>query len=355
MNFPTENFPNETYINGLRNDDESVVENLYAEFRTPVIQAVTSLGGGQATGKSFFRTALVEAAKQARAGTLSLEVPFVDQLKSLAVAHFTDWMAERGQPMPEREIQADEPETTSFIPASDALRETRLQVDAWKKGEQKDAEGYALWQNIRRAENKLEGLTSPKTKNNFARNLFIVFAILTTAWVVWLFVFRSKTPAQVYDENFTLPQSLIEDVQKRYGAEMGNDSVSSQPSACKFLLTEADQFYKVKDFESAQMVLVQILEDSLAMCHSDALLYIGIIALEKEQPELALECFSKIEDLEHFGEDIYWYQALAFVKLAEQNPLLRDKASRAVERARSNTQDSVRRIQAEKMLKNLTQ
>ena len=168
-------------------------------------------------------------------------------------------------------------------------------------------------------------------------------------------MFRSKTPAQVYDENFTLPQSLIEDVQKRYGAEMGNDSVSSQPSACKFLLTEADQFYKVKDFESAQMVLVQILEDSLAMCHSDALLYIGIIALEKEQPELALECFSKIEDLEHFGEDIYWYQALAFVKLAEQNPLLRDKASRAVERARSNTQDSVRRIQAEKMLKNLTQ
>ena len=151
VNFPTENFPNETYINGLRNDDESVVENLYAEFRTPVIQAVTSLGGGQATGKSFFRTALVEAAKQARAGTLSLELPFVDQLKSLAVAHFTDWMAERGQPMPEREIQADEPETTSFIPASDALRETRLQVDAWKKGEQKDAEGYALWQNIRRA------------------------------------------------------------------------------------------------------------------------------------------------------------------------------------------------------------
>jgi len=97
------------------------------------------------------------------------------------------------------------------------------------------------------------------------------------------------------------------------------------------------------------------LSEELAVCQSDALYYIGIIALEQEEPELTLECFSKIEDLEHFGDDIYWYQALAFVKLAEKNPLLRDKAVRAVERARSNAQDSLRRAQAEKMLKHLSQ
>ncbi|MCB9305774.1 MAG: hypothetical protein H6565_04195 [Lewinellaceae bacterium] len=59
------------------------------------------------------------------------------------------------------------------------------------------------------------------------------------------------------------------------------------------------------------------------------------MALGQDQPALALECFAKIEDLEHFGEDIYWYQALAIVKLAEINPLLKEKARRAVERARS--------------------
>jgi hypothetical protein len=99
--------------------------------------------------------------------------------------------------------------------------------------------------------------------------------------------------------------------------------------------------------------LFEALHEELAVCHSDALFYVGIIALVQEDPELTLECFSKIEDLEHFGEDIYWYQALAFVKLAEKNPLLRDKAARAVERARSNTQDSLRRVQAEKMLEHL--
>ncbi|HRI60204.1 MAG TPA: hypothetical protein PK228_10790 [Saprospiraceae bacterium] len=353
MDYPTGNLTTEDYINGLRNNDKAVVEALYAEFRLPVIRSVAALGGSDASGKSFFRTAIVEAAKQAQAGTLLTEAPFFYQLKSLALAHYKDWLAEKGQPLPESETPSDEPDTASIIPESGALRETRTLVDAWKKGEQTEDARYPVWENIRKAERQLEGLTTAASKNHVARNIFIAFAILTVAWLVWLYVFRSKTPAQVYDENFTVPESLMTDMRQRYGPEMGNDSVSTRPSACEFYLTEADQFYQAKDYESAQGVLLQILDDSLTMCHSDALLYIGIIALEQEEPELALECFSKIEDLEHFGEDIYWYQALAFVKIAELNPLMRDKATRAVERARSNTQDSIRRIQAEKMLKHL--
>lgn len=348
---PTGSLSNEDYINGLLQADPAVLETIYADFRLPMVKILTSLGSSSATGRSFFRAALVETAQHARSGTLPADVPFFNILKSFGLAHYFDWLTEREQPLPENTPDPEEP--TFPLPDSDTLRATRAQIDAWKKGEQTQNAGFNLWEKIRFAENRLDEHSSPKSKNNLARNIFIAFVLITLGWIVWMFVFRAKTPAEVYDENFTLPKSLMEDMRHRYGPEMGNDSVSTRPSACEFYLTEADRFYQAKDYESATSVLAQILDDSLTLCHSDALLYIGIIALEEEKPELALECFSKIEDLEHFGEDIYWYQSLAFVKIAELNPLLRDKASRAVERARSNTRDSIRRVQAEKMLKHL--
>ncbi len=344
---------NEYYINGLRETDEDVLEAIYTEFRHPVVRSVTALGGSEAAGKVFFRYALVEAAKQYQAGTLTTEILFSDQLQHLAVAHYKDWLTEREQPMPSENEAQEETAPEVFTPTSEALRETRQTIDSWKKGEQTNDGFYPLWEKLRRIESRLSDEKPPKPKSHFARNLFILFALLTVAWLIWLYVFRSKSPAEVYDANFSLPESIMSDLRHRYGPERGNDSVSSRPSACEFYLREADVFYKNKDFESAQIALAGILEDSLTTCHSDALYYIGILGLQQEQPELALECFSKIEDLEHFGEDLYWYQALAFVKLAEKNPLLRDKAIRAIERTRSNTQDSLRRAQAEKMLEHL--
>jgi tetratricopeptide (TPR) repeat protein len=352
---PSQNLSNEQYINGLREADEAVLEAVYAEFRQPVVRAVTALGGGEATGKAFFRTAVVETGRLNRAGELPAEVPFFFQIKNLALAHYKDWLAERGQPLPESEPASDEPDLTSVVPASEALRETRQKMDVWKKGEQTDGDGYALWEKMRRIEHKFGNGETVKPQGNFSRNLFILFVLLTIGYVVYAWIDRTKTPAEVYDDNFTLPESIMADLRLRYGPERGNDSVSARPNKCELILREADNFYKSNDYASAQAVLFQIVEDELAVCQSDAFFYIGIIALQQEEPELALECFSKIEDLEHFGEDIYWYQALAFVKLAETNPLLRDKAARAVERTRSNTQDSLRRVQAEKMLKHLAE
>ncbi|GAB4493255.1 MAG: hypothetical protein OHK0019_16850 [Saprospiraceae bacterium] len=344
---------NEYYINGLRAADEAVLEAIYTEFRQPVVRAVAALGGSDATGRAFFRYALVEAAKQLQTGALTPEMPFSEQLQRLAIAHYKDWLTEREQPSASEGEAPPPTETELFTPTSEALRETRATIDCWKKGEQTEGELHQLWQKLRRIEGRLSDEKPPKPKSHFARNLFILFALLTVAWLIWLYGFRSKSPAEVYDANFSLPESIMSDLRHRYGPERGNDSVSSRPSACEFYLREADVFYKAKDFESAQIALAGILEDSLATCHSDALYYIGILGLQQEQPELALECFSKIEDLEHFGEDLYWYQALAFVKLAEKNPLLRDKAVRAIERTRSNSQDSLRRVQAEKMLEHL--
>lgn len=353
VNYPGENLSTETYINGLREADGTVLEAIYTGFRQPIVRAITAVGGSEAAGKSFFRTAVVEAARLTRTGDIRAEVPFFPQIKNLALAHYRDWLIEREQSLPETEPNPDEPDLMLETPDADALRTTRQTIDAWKKGERTDDEDYPLWEKIRVVEQKLAEGVVAKPKSNFARNLFIIFVLLAIVSLVWLYVFRSKTPAEVYDDNFSLPESLMADLSLRYGPERGNDSVTARPNACEFYLREADEFYKVKDHESAQAVLFEILEDSLAVCHSDALFYIGIIALEQEDPELALECFSKIEDLEHFGEDIYWYQALAFVKLAEKNPFFHDKATRAVERARSNTQDSLRRSQAEKMLKHL--
>lgn len=354
MNSLNEISSNEYYINGLRTGDEAVLKAIYAEFRQPVVRAVAALGGSDATGRAFFRYALVEAARQLQTGALTTEMPFSEQLQHLALSHYKDWLTEREHTSISGEETLSQTETGLFTPTSEALRETRQTVDFWKKGEQTDDELYPLWEKLRRFESQISDEKPPKSKSHFARNLFIFFALLTGAWLVWLYVFRSKTPAEVYDANFSLPESIMSDLRHRYGPERGNDSVSSRPSACEFYLREADVFYQAKDFESAQMALAGILEDSLTTCHSDALYYIGILGLQQEQPELALECFSKIEDLEHFGEDLYWYQALAFVKLAEKNPLLRDKAVRAIERTRSNAQDSLRRAQAEKMLEHLS-
>ena len=347
------NLSNEQYINGLREADGEVLASIYAEFQKPVVRAVSALGGSGAAGNVFFQTALIEAARQTRQVELPAEMPFFSYLKTLAQAHFSDWMAERGQPVPDIATDPEAPEISFPLPSSEVLRETRQKITAWRKGEQTDAEDYLLWQKMRDIERKTTGAAEDAPKSNFARNLLIFFVLLTMGYMAYVWFARSKTPAEVYHDNFVPPESLMADLSLRYGPARGNDSVTARPSACEFLLREADEFYKVKDYESAQEVLFEILSDSLVVCQSDALFYIGVIALAQENPELALECFAKIEDLEHFGEDIYWYQALAFVKLAEKNPLLRDKAARAVERTYSHTQDSLRREQAEKMLKHL--
>lgn len=347
------NLSNEQYINGLREADDEVLASIYAEFQKTIVRAVSALGGSGAAGNVFFQTALIEAARQAKQVELPAEMPFLSYLKALAQAHFSDWMAERGQSVPDVATDPEAPEFSFPLPSSEALRETRQKITAWRKSEQTDAEDYLLWQKLRDIERKTTGAAEDAPKSNFTRNLLIAFVLLTVGYMAYVWFARSKTPAEVYHDNFVPPESLMADLSLRYGPARGNDSVTTHPSACEFLLREADEFYKVKDYESAQEVLFEILSDSLAVCQSDALFYIGIIALAQENPELALECFAKIEDLEHFGEDIYWYQALAFVKLAEKNPLLRDKAARAVERTRSHTQDSLRREQADKMLEHL--
>lgn len=416
MTNTTGQFPNETYLNGLRDNPESTLAVVYDEFRRPVINAVTGRGGSEADGAVFFQAAALDAARLARAGRAPVQIPVSEWLKALSLAHYRDWLQERGQPMP----LADEPPDESIaaiLPDSAALQNTRSHIFAWKRlqrlepacrhqlleqarlpadesadtGEKEQAEnesecakqylshlqktasapetmpewarealrdrdGYALWQRTQALENQYSsGEPAAPEPSRIWPWAIIALLVAAIGYGAYQFFSRPKTAAEVFADNFSPPASLLDDMGERYGAEMGNDSVTARPNECMRLLQEADVYYRAKEFEAALDPLLLIVLDSTSICQSDAWYFLGIIQLELEDPATAIQCFAKIEDLTRYGEDLYWYQALAFVQLAKENPLMRDKAHRAVERALGNTNDPARREQAREMLKQLSQ
>jgi hypothetical protein len=402
---PTAESPNDYYTEGLRAASEEVVQAIYHEFRQPVVRAVESAGGSHADGATFFRVAVLQAAEQARQEQLPSAVPIFYWLRDVAVAQYRDWRSERGQVLPELPPPAAaEPDTQAALPDVEAMRALRQRVRAKRQFPHLDADcqqkfrasaaaettedvgdcldryrarlGEGDWSALSAAwvgallrdehfgkmwdladalEHRLAAgqplADEARPKSNFARNLLIFLLLLTTGYAAWAYFFRTKTPAEVYKANFNPPASIADDRAARYA----RDSVpTAMPEVCDVIFHEADEYFKQKTWREAAAVLLPVAQDeSLRECHSDALFYLGIISLQLERPELTLDCFSKIQDLERFGEDIYWYQALAFVQMAAQDPTRRDVARRAVERARSNTEVAERREQAEKMLKQL--
>lgn len=405
----TGQFPNETYLNGLRDNPESTLAVLYDEFRKPVIQAISTLGGSDADGAVFFLAAANDAARLARAGEAPVHVPVFEWIKALAIAHYRDWLQERGQTTPSQDDSM-----TLALPGTEALRLTRRRIFAWKRlhrldhdcrqslleqarempseetevappGKEtdcvkqylthlqtagapltempdwvlealRDQEAYTVWQRTQTLENQWSaGQPAAPESNRTWPWAIAALLLVAIGYGAYQFFYRPKTAAEVFADNFAPPPSLLGDLESRYGAELGNDSVTARPNECMRLLQEADVYYRAKEFESALDPLLLIVLDSNSICQSDAWYFLGIIQLELEDPATAIQCFAKIEDLTRYGEDLYWYQALAFVQLAKENPLMRDKARRAVERAIGNTQDDSRREQAEKMLHQLSQ
>ncbi|MCC6460848.1 MAG: hypothetical protein IT260_10290 [Saprospiraceae bacterium] len=414
MIHPTGQFPNETYLNGLRDDPESTLAVLYDEFRQPAIRAVTGLGGSSADGAVFFQAAVNETARLARENRIPAEVPVFFLLKALSQAHFLDWLDQRGQPQPEAPTEMSaQPEWQSLLPEPGALRQTRQKMLAWKQVQLLDAScrevllaptepdetpeaadtrhqhcteqyldrlktagalaldnelpgwpmavlrdraGYAVWLRTQQLERDWAmGKPPVPESNRIWRWAIAALLLVAVGYGAFQFYFRPVTAAEVFADNFAPPGSLMDDFEKRYGAEMGNDSVSARPNECVRLLREADLYYRAKEYQAALDPLLLIVLDSSSFCQSDAWYFLGVIQLQLEDPTTAIQCFAKIEDLNRYGEDLYWYQSLAFVQLAKENPLMRDKARRAIERTLGNTRDSLRRIQAENMLKKLSQ
>lgn len=197
------------------------------------------------------------------------------------------------------------------------------------------------------------GEQPPTNVNHFWRNAFIVLGILTVLVVAVQWFMRPKTPKEVYSDNFSAPQSLLDDLSARQANSPDNDSIGIRTEACQLAFADADAAYRSKEYRAAAAALAEVLDDSNKTCHSDAYFYLAIIGLHLDEPGLTLECLSSIEDLSRYGEDLYWYQALAYVKMATKNPMMQDKAVRAVNRVISNTEIPERREQAEKMLRQL--
>lgn len=404
--------PISTFAEGLQTADAAVVEQLYAEYRKPVARAVETAGGSNADGNTFFRVALLQCAMLVEKNALQPDLPAFDFLKYLAVEHFRDWAAEKQLQLPESRLEtpeliaqalpdaAERLELRQFVRAKrqwlrldeqcrkilgEYVRDSHLNLDtdplfsrdeseaclgkylqtlgasaeewprplpAWIVAALTDITFNRIWNAAETQESKLAMGQSAKAEpaSKITRNVLIVLGMLFLSYVIWLFFTAPKSAKAIYEENYKPPASIMAD----RAARAERDSIDvNLPEPCEQLLQEADVFYQQQNWDETASVLAAMLGDESEICKSDAFFYLGVVSLQMGEPEITVECLSKITDLERFGDDLYWYQALAFVKIAANNPLRRELAQRAVERARSNTELPERREQAEKMLREL--
>lgn len=401
MNHPSAIFPNETYLAGLRSADATVIEALYNEFRQPVSRAVEAAGGSYADGNTFFRVALIQTASEVQKDKYPAEVPVFLFLKWLAVAQYRNWLTEKGHELPQEPNSTEEektvidrlpgPEelryfrgvilakrtftkqtteeqkkwleaaeltrnrlhTTETATAAEAITATPDETDQQRMTALLDTHFHQTWSACEAIEKRLESGKVPVSGDNKAiRYAFVGFILLTLGYALFTWIFRDRTPEEVYDQNFEPPASIVADRAARYK----NDTLAPEmPEDCEIMFREADAQYQKKAWREAAASLAVLLNDSLKVCQSDALFYLSIIGLQMDRPELTIDCIAKIEDLERYGEDLYWYMALAYVKIAAQDPSEKDIARRAVQRALSNTEIPERRRQAEKMLEELAE
>jgi hypothetical protein len=253
-----------------------------------------------------------------------------------------------------REIQPEVRAYTQALQLSSATAQEGL--PDWVMAALQDEKGYALWQNTQKIEHRI-ATGQPIVKTVFKTNRtewiarFIFFGLLIGT-LIWIFYPKSvnENVEEAYNDVFAPPASIMADVEKRYGPSLAFDSVTARPDDCTQALQRADELYKKRNYVDALNEMGDLYENGDNLCQSDALFYLGIIFLQMEEPSRTIACFSKIEDLERYGEDLYWYQALAFVKKSETDPDQIKIAKKALKQAIANTENPERREQAEKML-----
>lgn len=390
---------NRNLLDELRRPEAGTMEFLYTRFRKPACRAVEGAGGSHADGNTFFRVAVIHACILAGRDELPETPDWGVFLTNLAEAHFRDWASERNL-----ETSLANPAAEEFLPDENSRVHTRKLIRArrqWQKLDKKcreevlsaskngdysvatpcinaylksvpdllppdnqtalpDVAVYALTNEdfnrilltVDRHEASLalnQSATKPAERR---KNRTIAAVVLLSAALiaVWAYFSEPKSAEAIFNENYAPPASILLDRAER----AARDSVAiSLPAECEQTLTEADIFFKQKNWEEAIGTLILMADNENDVCKSDALFYMAIAGLQLENPELSLECLSKISDIERYGEDLYWYQALTFVKIAAERPGKRSLARKAVERARSNTVIPERKARAEKMLSEL--
>lgn len=390
--------------------DDAVLQLIYTDIRPGVLRAVVAEGADASDGSVFFQAALVDTAELIRTGALPEGVPLYEALEEMTIAHFNAWLHDENsknitkledelEDSELEQLNADAQEVSDhWGPGSEQLAETRKHIYTWKKmgelrpscipellrtGGESDSicqaelatalgqpstdtslpiwaqaalqrqTDHQIWSKVRMYEQNLEkGLTidgqePPKKDNAIARYAFLFLLFATLGYVVYSWINAPKPAGEIFKENFEPPQSLLADINRRFE---NDTSGIVRPEQCTELLQQADVLYGAKNYSGTKDILFQILErESLGACHSDACFGLGLVFLKQNEPTDALQYFSKIDNVEAYGEDLYWYQALCFVQIAKMNANARPLALRAVERFLENTNNEERKKQAEKM------
>jgi len=215
---------------------------------------------------------------------------------------------------------------------------------------------YLVWTKLRAYDHNISrGLTidgvERSSGSTVAKYLFLTLLAVTVGYMVYAWFNRPKPAGEIFKENFTPPESLIADINRRFE---NDTSGIVRPERCEELLREADKFYGEKNYQAAMDPLGVMLDnEDLPGCRSDALFAMAIVSLKRNEPSETLQYLAKIDNIEAYGEDLYWYQALAFVQLAKSSASLRPVARKAVDRFLENTKIEERRVQAQKMLEEL--
>jgi hypothetical protein len=406
VNNTDSSFTEKDLIKGLSESDAAVIQFIYSHYKLDTIKSVQSAGGTLADGNVFFQTAFIDAAQLSRQHALPEDVPLKEVFTHLAKSHYLSWSKRNIVIEEQVDTEQAAPLLPSWIPDNTALSQTRKHIFVWKtmgklstgcqislmqqqvdddttcKTELVQAlavpvselpesetnlpdyaieallrkEDFLLWKTIRAYDDNIDrGLTIDgkeiKTDNTVAKYAFISLVVLTLAYVGFTLYNRPKSTDEIFKQNFEPPQSLLDDMNRRYE----NDTTGIvRPERCTQLLAQADAFYAEKNYAAAQDPLYEILNnDDLDACRSDAMFAMGIISLKTNDPAEALQFLSKIDNIEVYGEDLYWYQALAFVQMAKRSASYRVVARRAMERFLENTRNETRRIQGENMLNEL--
>lgn len=405
---PTDSsFSEHQLLLGLSNADPDTLKFIFTDLRPSVVKSVQALGGSPADGNVFFQTALMDTAQMARSTQFPEDAAVKEVLIELAKQHYSDWTKRNTPSEPSPEIPTEdldaEPLAPAWMPSDDALKATRQHIYVWKTlnklssgckatllelpieeettcktelaialskgstnpdptlpGYALDAlrrrQDYQIWTTIRKYEEYTEkGLTldgkAPKTDNTVLKYAFLTLLFMTLGYGLYSYFNRPKPAGEIFNQNFAPPQSLMTDMNRRFE---NDTSGIEKPERCADIFRDADAFYGQKNYSAAADVLLQMVDnDELSPCHADAFFALGIISLKREEPGDALQYMAKIDNIEAYGEDLYWYQALAFVQMAKRSSSYRTVARGAMERFLENTRNEERRQQGETMLKEL--
>jgi tetratricopeptide (TPR) repeat protein len=386
----TESFSTKAYFDGLRQDAQFGTSVLYSLFRSDV-QRLTALGLSEGEAASCFRLAVNDMARLAQAEQVPEEMPMEAFLEQTTLAHAllmrpglaASWpehplldeaalrltqqkavvwsVLERLDPSC-RDLLLTAPASVEAVPCAEALQEVLGNDDVPAEVRVvalQDAEGFHVWQYAGRHEQLYQSSAPaqpiPEEANRSAwRWAVLVLISVIVAYAAYQFFSRPKTLAELYASNFNPPRSLLADWEQRRNAIASKEEASTVTEDCLMFLREADAAYQTGDLRNAMDPLLLIVLDTASACQADAWLYLGIIQLRLKDPITAMQCFAKIEDLERFGEDVYWYQVMAYLQIAQNSPHQRERVAKAVELAIPNIKNPERRAQAQALLENLT-